>query len=718
MAARRLSLTAAGMLCAWGLLLASAGTPAVASTLPDGRVYEMVSPVDKNGGQIDGGVKLSASPPQQAAEDGNSITYGSQTAFAGAEDGLETVQYLSRRGAYGWVTEPVVPRQDPPVASGGVGHITPGGNVVQGTDADSLYQYFTPDLAHGLLVAGDPAPVAGAAAGYFNPYERETGSGGYRLLSGATPAFWEPGIGRVRFGFDVGFAGSSADGSHVIFAANDALTPEAVPGHINLYEAVGGELRLVSILPNGSVDPGEIDQLQFGAGFSSVSKDDEQPFGGNFAHAISSDGSRIFWTGSDRQLYVRENGTVTIHVSASQKTNGTGAGGTDPSGPHAAEYQWASSNGSVVYFTSSEQLTNDSTAVAPNAADLYRYDVGTGELSDLTVDHNAGDPNGAEVANLLGASEDGSYVYFAADGALAGTAQFTNGGSIGPLNIYVWHEGSIKLIATTSEENNTNPETRPWIDHLDARTSRVSPNGRYLAFDSRRKLTGHDNAGFMEVYEYDAQTGRLVCASCNPTGAAPTGNSTTPRGITRFHEPGWQTDMYQQRYLLDDGRLFFDSEDALVPIDTNGVQDVYEYENGRISLISSGTGESGGFFHSSFIDASASGSDVFFVTADKLLPQDIDGALDLYDARVNGGFPRLSAPVCSGTGCQGVPPAVPIFATPASVTFSGVGNFTSEPSLARGTPKIARRHKPRRHGGNGKHRHRHRGGRSSARKHG
>ena len=45
--------------------------------------------------------------------------------------------------------------------------------------------------------------------------------------------------------------------------------------------------------------------------------------------------------------------------------------------------------------------------------------------------------------------------------------------------------------------------------------------------------------------------------------------------------PGWDDlddnpSTYQPRYLSDSGRLFFDSPDALVPQDTNGLEDVYE----------------------------------------------------------------------------------------------------------------------------------------------
>ena len=136
----------------------------------------------------------------------------------------------------------------------------------------------------------------------------------------------------------------------------------------------------------------------------------------------------------------------------------------------------------------------------------------------------------------------------------------------------------------------------------------------------------------------------------------------------------------------DGSRVFFDTSQPLVSQDTNGLQDVYEWERegaascptraparldgGCIFLLSGG--ESADFSY--LIDASVSGNDVFFSTRAQLVPRDANTKVDVYDARVNGGFPEFSL-ACTGSGCQGVPPAPPIFATPSSVTFGGVGNF-------------------------------------------
>ena len=123
---------------------------------------------------------------------------------------------------------------------------------------------------------------------------------------------------------------------------------------------------------------------------------------------------------------------------------------------------------------------------------------------------------------------------------------------------------------------------------------------------SDRSLTGYDNLDAVsgqpdeEVYLYDAETEQLTCASCNPTGARPVGVSSehgAPLVGGHGYEdwgatwlsgflPGWTAFEHvaggvarvQPRYLSDSGRLFFDSDDALVPRDINDTWDVYEYE--------------------------------------------------------------------------------------------------------------------------------------------
>ncbi len=258
---------------------------------------------------------------------------------------------------------------------------------------------------------------------------------------------------------------------------------------------------------------------------------------------------------------------------------------------------------------------------------------------------------------------------------------------------------------------------------------------------SSAPLTGYDNTDRQsgqadaEVFLYRVGAG-LSCVSCKRSGARPAGaqlldgSTHTPGTWAAAAIPTWETQLYQPRALAENGRrLFFESFDPLVPTDTNGAQDVYEWEapgeggceeasaafdpkaGGCIALVSSGQSPA----PSSFVDASADGADVFLTTAQSLVPWD-PGQIDVYDARIGGGLPgpAASAEGCQGEACQGSA-AAPAARTPASATYTGPGNVKAK---ARRCPKgkrrvrrhgrtrcLSRRHRHRSHG---RHRHRHR----------
>lgn len=728
-------------LCASGALLAGAPRALAAANcpneafrtgpsaaLPDCRAYELVSPPDKNGGSVDGGSIIETlNAPTAAAANGEAVTYTAGTTFTEADphSGLTNTQYYSTRGPSGWTTRAITPTQVYPI-----GRADADSSAVD----QSLYQGFSEDLTRGFLVANEPQPVAGAPAGYYNPYVFDTGSGGFELLSDSIPPVQPAGIANgPRGGLMAIYAGFSADDDHVIFQANDALTPNAVPGEWNLYEYSEGHLELVSILPDGeSAKTGELGGF-IEPSFGSAFRENRQGEYYNFAHAISANGSRVFWS-DDGRIYMREDGTRTVEVSKSQRTE------PDSEGPEPATYVTANAEGSLVYFTSCAKLTNNSTAeavpmgfgrscyggnVSSSAGeDLYQYNVNTGILTDLTVAHGefkffSGNNtplqlHGAAVVGVLGASEDGSYVYFAARGVLApgattgpgldGTPPVTLEGD-GNYNVYLWHDGEISFVASLQEHEEA--DEKDFVEALTERTSRVSPNG-LLAFQSTRSLTGYDNRpvnplecvdneteisnqipdGYCsEVYVYNPNAKTLECASCSPTNTPPSGDSSTPAATHVLEaNSGWQDSATQQRYLLEDGRVFFQSSDALLPQASDGKQNIYEHEpdgvggcrseGGCLYLISTGTSNDDSYF----IDASTTGNDVFIETTQGLVPIDGDEEMDVYDARVGGGFSYPSQLTCSGEACRPpVTPAPAIYQAPPSATFLGIGNLTSQP---------------------------------------
>ncbi len=647
--------------------------------LPDDRAYEMVSPVDKNSGDIvepegpgtkGGGYGVSA----QASVDGDSIVYASLAAFADTQANPIVSNYLATRGPGGWSTHAIDPQQAP------------------SSHAETLvapaWLGFTPDLATGVFWSPDAVSETEAIPTQANLYVHNASSS-WQLLSGAqSGAIYNEGPAWPKLG------GLTPDGSHIIFSFTGRLTPEAVSGEHNLYEWGDGRFTLINRLPDGTVAPLDSEGL---GGFGAGTIGGEEGFNaGSSPTDISNDGSRVFWSDcnpncregnpgpwlSRGKLFVSTTGEPSVQIDASQ-------GGPESGG---GVFWTASSNGSQAFFTDPRRLTKDSTVCGNETlcSDLYRFDTTTNQLTDITLDTT--DPLGAQVQGVVGASEDGSYVYFVANGVLSNAVNSRGQSAVpGADNLYVYepdpaHPGQSRIVFIA--RLNPTGDANDFTIRLNERTSQVTPDGKHLAFQSIESVTGYDNTGDPEVFEYDADANEVVCASCNPTGAEPIGPSLLPIGSPPpFASP---------RYLSKDGaRLFFDSFDALVPQDSNGTMDVYEYENGRASLISPGDGPS----DARFADASADASDVFFTTRQQLVPQDRDENVDLYDARENGVPEQISPPVCSGTGCQGVPSAPPIFATPSSVTFAGVGNFpvpAKEVVKAKKIVKAKKRHKPAR----------------------
>jgi WD40-like Beta Propeller Repeat len=672
--------------------------------LPDGRSWEMVTPSQKQGalfGQIARGSLIQASAAGDAIVDlASQPTEAEVQGYYGGE--MTSVSVLSTRGLDGWSSQAIAPphKEATGVAVGNGGE----------------YRFFSEDLSLGVVHPFGNFTALSPEASESTTYLRTDYSNGdvsahcqnscYQPLVTAanTPpgtVFGEEPDGKCkRFLCGPEFVGGTPDLSHIIIKSPVSLTAGSVG---EFYEWAGGKLT--------STD---------GVGLGSDN-------GATVRHAISNDGSRIVGLGESeglKGLLMRDmvNGK-SVRLDLPQGVTAT------PSQTPVLEYMTASSDDSRIFFLNNERLTAESSA---SGNDLYEYDLNAplgSRLTDLTVDKHVGEV--ANVTVVLGASEDGSYVYFAADGALApGAVHGTCGGNTPSpgdretCNLYVAHGGGTTLIAALSAE-----DFPDWERSLTQLPVRVSPNGRWLAFTSNRSLTGYDTRDAVsgrpdeEVYLYDASSNRLVCASCNPTGARPAGveYSEIDNKLAGANEiwardtwiaanvPPWTTldigtAQYQSRYLSDSGRLFFDSSDALIPQDVNGTEDVYEYEpvgvpkqsayecskgsvsfsersGGCLGLISSGTSPE----ESAFLDASVTGGDVFFLTVAKLAPQDFDAALDVYDAHeCVSGSPcfspaPVSPPACStGDSCKPAPSPQPVlFGSPSSATFSGAGNVTS-----------------------------------------
>ncbi len=641
-----------------------------AARLPDCRAYELVTPPVESSSQFDAALRYAYS--STVAADGEALSLDTTEPRPGAPTSGE--QYVATRGAGGWSPEDIMPLESYDGAGcpeyqqayayseqltrdvlqdGGSSSATVSGNTHE--DAESC----NPDGRQ--VVSGEPV-------GHENLLVRDNATGTYQLVNvtppGVTPA-------------DAHFQAASGDLSHVIFTEIAPLAQGARYGVENLYEWDEGVVRLGSVLPDGTAVPG-----------SPAAKAGTPEHEG----VVSGDGSHVLFAYGGA-LYDRVDGQRTVQIDETQGGSGVSGGGS---------LQAATADGSEVFFLDASKLTPGSTA-AVGEPDLYECVLPEGtskcELADLTVAAAGEHADVLRVTPLGG--HDSSYVYFVAKGVLASnTREYTNeegrtvveGAQAGKQNLYLWNGEKTTFIATGISDGGVFGD------------SQASPDGKWLGFDSQQSLTGYDNVQSGgertgELFLYSAATGQLACASCNPTGEPPVqGGGIAGVGGDVGHgggigqNPGGTDEIFgvfrrTPHLLTDAGQVFFETTDALVPADTNGELDVYEYEGGHAYLISSGTSS----FESSLEGASESGDDVFFRSDQALVSQNKqEGQIVIYDARVGGGFAELSSPPACTTAdaCRTAVSAQPsVYGAPASQTFEGAGNLAPPPAKVTVTTK-------------------------------
>ena len=568
------------------------------------RAYELVSPVDKLGGDIlvVGNINGTPSRLDQATPEGDKVTYSSYRSFGDAQSAGYSTQYVaSRNEGSGWSTHAISPPREGRVFTGPRG-------------LDSQFKAFSEDLSFGWLVF-DTSPVLapGGVPDYPNLYRRDNTSETYAAMSTTKPT---P-TGSSDFNFEV--QGTSADSTHTVFRANGKITATASNQSIyQVYENVNGTLRLVSVKPTvGGPIAVETTVGSFPGGFKNGRE-------ANVQNAVSEDASKIYFSeiGGSGRIYVRVNGTTTTQVS-------TGA----------ATYWNATPDGEQALYSEEGKLK------------LFEL---ASKTSTTLVEEGVG--------GVMGASEDLTRIYFVSTADLAGDAV------AGEPNLYLYEEGEpLTFIATVATGDasllpSVNSALSPVSLSPRTRSSRVSPDGQVAIFAARGALTGEDNLDqttgepSTEVFRYDAGTDDLVCISCLGNGMRPAARELKlDNALQGFYYaslvPGYEF-QHPTRALSEDGnRAYFNSLNRLVPQDTNAKQDVYEWEapgkgqcttsapnyraasEGCVNLISTGTG----LKDSEFVDASTDGRDVFFLTEQSLVQQD-PGQFDLYDAREGGGF--------------------------------------------------------------------------------
>jgi hypothetical protein len=482
------------------------------------------------------------------------------------------------------------------------------------------------------------------------------------------PAYAGNAKGNVAIGWGSFIVGSAGNGSKVFFQTIAKLS--TAPGtpvdtHSSgseVYERYGGHTYLVGVLPNGTVPAcgTEVEGIA-----DTASESPSYTYG-----EVAPDGSTVVFhtcTG----LYLRNTvagTTVQLPGESFDGRAGTGSGEEE------------------VIITSGE-------------GKIFEYHITTGQTTEV-----------GEGSRVLAYSASGAKVYYE--------------GPTGGLMFY---------------ENGTTPSVIPGTEGGGYRNGTGAggkrpdlpvgtPGGGYLLFIDSAKLTSYENEGHQEAYVYDHKTDQVICVSCQPSGLSPGPGALSPDDEANLIDQFYANEdddasFYPQAppFITGEGveegsRAVFETTASLVPEDTNGIEDVYEWVllghhgcteasatygadiDGCVYLLSSGLGTGSVTFHgvsgAHLVGASTDLKDVDIETDEAATPE-TDNASHIYDLREEGGFPFSPARFgCEPGACQNGGAVVPAFTEPATVGLTAAGNLVPAKKTTR---KVSPKHQVRAH---------------------
>lgn len=604
--------------------------------LPDCRAYELVTPADTSARSPKGaGFIGSMFPTLQASPAGEAVSFKIEGGSLPGSSGIGSFEgdpYVSRRSPSGW-------NVDLAGATGDEATISAPGST-------------SPDQSYAFWRARGEGPLGPVGAIYAEYIYYPDGHS-------------EP-IGRGSEGVDFRARGDllTENATHVIFETGSEastlpvkLEPNAPPtGTAAVYDRtidqVTGEEKthVVSLFPG-----------------------DETPKADENAtyRSASEDGEGIAFSIGDN-LYLRVGNETTYELGEEVEPAGVSEGGERG-----------------FYLEEGDLKALDTATPTPEVVDFTT----TGNVTPVNV------------------SNDGTRAYFVSPSVLGGTNPEGDAAEPGEQNLYLSEEGDISFVATVTDldvsaiTHGVKEGLGLWTEVVGNQVardpSRLNPDGSVILFQSRAEITSYPESEFPQIYRFDSDAGELQCISCISTQTPATGGASLESYTNDSETPQPFSPYGFVPNLTPDGnRAFFESTEALVSTDTNGVNDVYEWEaqgvggckrpQGCVYLISSGQSEVDNFLYGH----STSGRDVFFTTGDRLTGWDnAGGAISIYDARINGGFPEpKEAEVCIGDGCRPTVTPAPAFERPRA---GGDGDVVKPKPCSKGKRKLRKNGKVR-----------------------
>jgi hypothetical protein len=394
------------------------------------------------------------------------------------------------------------------------------------------------------------------------------------------------------------YEGSSADGSRVFFTSGEGLTSDDTDGYPDIYERSNGITTRISTGPGGG-------NGGYDAVFRRVSDDGKHVFFETQESMVPADADGLCYHEAElyqqcTDVYERYNGTTTLVSTGPSSTNGN----------FTARFRGMSRDGLHVFFSTAEQLVPEDT---DQSIDIYERFNGTTRL--VSTGPTGG--NGNSDAYFKGASDDGTHVFFQTQ------EQLTSGDTDSNADVYDRSNGTTTTLVSTGPAGGNGP--------FDSSFAGSSADGSHVFFETADRLTSSDTDNNVDVY--DRFNGTTTQISTGPNG----GNGPIDASFDGASKDG--------------SIVWFNTNESLVPGDTDGRRDVYQRSGGTTTLLSTGPSGGNGNFDANFQGASDDGSRVWIGTLESLAPTDTDTSYDIYE-RSGGTITQISLGPNGGNGAS------------------------------------------------------------------
>jgi hypothetical protein len=581
------------------------------------RGIELVNPPDK--GNQNPSVAFPSGDPNLVRADGNRVVWQVISGAPGAANGAVNY-FLSSRAAGGWASRALAP---------------PANQQVGGGEFAYKLNLIAPDFRHFLMRAAQ----TGAQEDGPPTFVRLDDEQHQEVLKEFTNTYLGEGYEN---------ADMTSDGAHVI-----SQNPET-----HQLEELGSEPhQVVSIMPDGLPAECGVRSASF-YGQSGNGGPASSQWQSNYDRIATTDASRLYFqafangsacTASSEHhygIYYRDRSAAsTVEVES-----GDGVA-SDP------ELIRSTPDGRSVFFTTEAPR---SPADENSSRDVYRWDADSNTYTCLTcvVDD-------ARVTGRVLVSDDFTHVYFTS------TAPLVAGHGVpGEPSIYSVSDGGLQFVVSGVSSVNTLNNTKLSGDGnvLLFKTIHGLPNTELTSDEQAEEcqefLFDTKTPGCVQFFRYEDSTNSVECLSCLPGGVSAYDVGEISGGTA----------------LSEDGStVAFVTHERLLPEDINNSEDIYEWHNGALRLISDGETvyPSTGFTSTPRVyGIDAGGENIFFTIIDPTLTgYEHDKLANLYDARVGGGFPRPSEPThCSEESCQGALLPPPPQQRVGSSSLNGAGN--------------------------------------------